>query len=510
MVRPRRNRRPGPSPRGGKGARTPVAPGLGRAAPSTATGAGRFAVTGTPPRSPTLFPRGGDRDGAGRAWPWTGMRRRGRGGTSLGTVGDPGWGHGDRHTGGRGDRWDTGMEVHGDGGTRGQAHVGMGGPVGRGDGGARGRVGHGESHTRGRGGGWDTGTGTHGDVGTRETQGQPCTGMWGWVRHGDSHTQGCGDQWDTGMAVHWDATLGMWGQLGHGDTGASGCRDVAMAGDMGKAIPWHATLGMWGQGDSCAQGHRDGWDTGTATPQGVGTATLRDLGVAGTWGQPCLGTLGQPYSIMLCMGMWGQLGHGDIAAPSSLCPQVLWWLSARPRSPRPPRRPCGTMNVLAPVRRDRVIADLPPVSGGGTHNGPGVTSPSPVLTSVSPFVPPPVFSEGGRPAHPLRLPLHGGQRLPGAADGHRGVSPGRFGDPHPRAGGRGCVCVCDEEPTAPPAPGGGSPARAPRGCRRCPCAEPCVTAQECNAGGTRGSGLRLVVGWERRAARRCWTRGAAG
>lgn len=47
------------------------------------------------------------------------------------------------------------------------------------------------------------------------------------------------------------------------------------------------------------------------------------------------------------------------------------------------------MNVLAPVRRDRVIADLPSVSSsGGTRTGPGVASPSPVVTAVSPFVPP--------------------------------------------------------------------------------------------------------------------------
>uniref|UniRef100_H0Z6X9 RAB34, member RAS onco family n=1 Tax=Taeniopygia guttata TaxID=59729 RepID=H0Z6X9_TAEGU len=32
-----------------------------------------------------------------------------------------------------------------------------------------------------------------------------------------------------------------------------------------------------------------------------------------------------------------------------------------------------------------------------------------------------VFSGGGRPAHPPRLPPHGGQRLPGASHGHRGV-----------------------------------------------------------------------------------------
>ncbi|XP_042647496.1 ras-related protein Rab-34 isoform X5 [Tyto alba] len=41
---------------------------------------------------------------------------------------------------------------------------------------------------------------------------------------------------------------------------------------------------------------------------------------------------------------------------------VSRWPSAHPCSPRPPsspRRPRGTMNVLAPVRRDRVIADLP-------------------------------------------------------------------------------------------------------------------------------------------------------
>ncbi|XP_042647494.1 ras-related protein Rab-34 isoform X3 [Tyto alba] len=35
--------------------------------------------------------------------------------------------------------------------------------------------------------------------------------------------------------------------------------------------------------------------------------------------------------------------------------------------------------------------------------------------------PAPVFSEGGRPARPPRLPPHRSQRLPGAADGHRGV-----------------------------------------------------------------------------------------
>lgn len=210
--------------------------------------------------------------------------------------------------------------------------------------------------------------------------------------------------------------------------------------------------------------------------------------------------------------------HGDVGTAGtrghrrSLLPLSPGLVVALGPSPLPPA-------TQAALRDDERAGSGPQGQGhrrpapgerGGTHTGPGVTSPSPVLTPVSPFVPPPVFSEGGRPAHPLRLPPHGGQRLPGAADGHRGVSPGRFGDPHPRAGGRGCVCVCDEEPTAPPAPGGGSPARAPRGCRRCPCAEPCVTAQECNAGGTRGSGLRLAVGWERRASGHCWTRGAAG
>lgn len=45
------------------------------------------------------------------------------------------------------------------------------------------------------------------------------------------------------------------------------------------------------------------------------------------------------------------------------------------------------MNVLAPVRRDRVIADLPRVSRGG-HTSPGVTPPSPVVTAVCPSLSP--------------------------------------------------------------------------------------------------------------------------
>lgn len=43
------------------------------------------------------------------------------------------------------------------------------------------------------------------------------------------------------------------------------------------------------------------------------------------------------------------------------------------------------MNVLAPVRRDRVIADLPAVRGGPAS--PGLSPPSPALTPLSLFVP---------------------------------------------------------------------------------------------------------------------------
>ncbi|XP_014808499.1 PREDICTED: ras-related protein Rab-34 [Calidris pugnax] len=125
-----------------------------------------------------------------------------------------------------------------------------------------------------------------------------------------------------------------------------------MAGTWGQLHPR-----VWGQphlGTSGWLGYRDSWDTGTVAPQAVGTATFGDIGVTGTQGQPRLGTPGQPYSGMLCVGT-----AGDITSPSSLCPQASRWLSARPRSPRPPSPP-PTMNVLAPVRRDRVIADLPP------------------------------------------------------------------------------------------------------------------------------------------------------
>lgn len=237
-------------------------------------------------------------------------------------------------------------------------------------------------------------------------------GTWGWLGHGDSHALGqphlgCGDGWDKGTAMH---------------------RDVRVAG----------TQGQLGLGDSHIWGSWDGRDTGTATLRDMGTARTwgqpRDVETIGIRGQPHLGTQGQLYSGMLCMGMWEQLGHGDIIW--SLCPQALRWSSAHPPTPQPPtppQRPRGTMNVLAPVRRDRVIADLPSVSGGG-HTSPGVASLSPMVTPGSPFIPPPVFSEGGRPARPPRLPPHSGQCLPGAADGDRGVSPGRFGDPTPGQG----------------------------------------------------------------------------
>lgn len=136
------------------------------------------------------------------------------------------------------------------------------------------------------------------------------------------------------------------------------------------------------------------------------------------------------------------------------------------------------MNVLAPVRRDRVIADLPRVSRG-THQPGGDSAEPRGHRGVSLFVPLTVFSEGGRPAHPPRLPPHSGQRLPGAADGRCGVSPAWFGVP--AVGMRGVTRSprCRQPRVGVPSVGAAwLPALRD--------AEPCVTALECGAGGTRG------------------------
>ena len=67
----------------------------------------------------------------------------------------------------------------------------------------------------------------------------------------------------------------------------------------------------------------------------------------------------------------GTAEFGDTgAAPSpALSPpglSVALSPSPSPLRPRSPRWPQGTMNVLAPVRRDRIIADLPQVTREGT------------------------------------------------------------------------------------------------------------------------------------------------
>ncbi|XP_064022337.1 ras-related protein Rab-34 isoform X2 [Pogoniulus pusillus] len=80
-----------------------------------------------------------------------------------------------------------------------------------------------------------------------------------------------------------------------------------------------------------------------------GTALPGDTGAAIFWGYRAWGT-------------GGLLGCGAITAPCSLSSQASWWPLTRPCSlcpPSLPRRPHGTMNMLAPVRRDRVISDLP-------------------------------------------------------------------------------------------------------------------------------------------------------
>lgn len=198
--------------------------------------------------------------------------------------------------------------------------------------------------------------------------------------------------------MHWDIGMaGTRGQLGCGDShtqrSLGGCdTGTVTPGDMGTAR---------------TQGCRDNMDRGTALREGTGTVIIRNTVHGDSWDT---GT-----------------------SPLPLSPGLTVAFGLSPLPP-PPRRPRGTMNMLAPVRRDRVIADLPPVSWGGTTVTQGWPRWAPCSPRCPPLSPRPVFSEGGRPARPPRLPPRGGQRLPGAADGHRGVSLGRFGGPHPRAG----------------------------------------------------------------------------
>ena len=165
---------------------------------------------------------------------------------------------------------------------------------------------------------------------------------------------------------------------------------------------------MWGRWDSERWGHGDStvWDMGS-----VG------FGDGGIWGR----------------GDGRTRRRGDIrirdtaTAPlpprPSPSPQV-WRFPSAPLHPIPSLWPWGTMNVLAPVRRDRVVADLPQVSGEGAAPG-GRLLPDPAASPGPLCVPPhthtAVLSEGGRPAHPARIPLQCDRRLPGAADGHCGV-----------------------------------------------------------------------------------------
>lgn len=151
-----------------------------------------------------------------------------------------------------------------------------------------------------------------------------------------------------------------------------------------------ARFGIWGQ-----------WDLGMV---GFGDAETAELGDAVTSGS----------------GTRPQRRSPPRPSPS---PQA-WRFPSAPLHPIPSLWPWGTMNVLAPVRRDRVVADLPQVSGEGAAPG-GRLLPDPAASPGPLCVPPPthtaVLSEGGRPAHPARIPLQCDRRLPGAADGHCGV-----------------------------------------------------------------------------------------
>nr|XP_047923912.1 ras-related protein Rab-34 [Anser cygnoides] len=130
--------------------------------------------------------------------------------------------------------------------------------------------------------------------------------------------------------------------------GTAGVEDLGTAG-LGDAVM--AGLGDLGTGRRGDPGKTGPGDMGTA---GVGDAGTVGLGDRMTWGPREIGTWGHEEN-----RVWG---HGRSAAPCSVSPQASRRPSARPRSvrlPNPSRWPQGTMNVLAPVRRDRVIADLP-------------------------------------------------------------------------------------------------------------------------------------------------------
>ncbi|XP_074700934.1 ras-related protein Rab-34 isoform X1 [Strix aluco] len=173
---------------------------------------------------------------------------------------------------------------------------------------------------------------------------------------------GCGDGWDTGTAV----PRGGWGQPHSG------------------FLRWlgHRNSHAWGCGDS--------QDVGTAMSWGCGDGC--DEGDSPAWGH-------RDSRIPGCCA-WGRGDSWDTRTCCSLLPLSPGLAVALGLSLLPP----ATQPAPAAPRDDERAGSGPQGQG---HRRPA-----------------PVFSEGGRPAHPPRLPPHGSQRLPGAEDGHRGVSPG--------------------------------------------------------------------------------------
>ncbi|XP_071621304.1 ras-related protein Rab-34 isoform X2 [Heliangelus exortis] len=249
-----------------------------------------------------------------------------------------------------------------------------------------------DRHAWGR---WDTGLG--------ETWGQPHleevghgvrgTATWGPLAHGESGMPytgmphlGYGDNWDMRTVVSWCA--GAWGM--------SGTWEYLCPGVWGQLH-----LGTWRRlehGDSHTRGDCD-----------TGTAMLRDMGTVRTRGQLCPGECGENRDKETA-----PLGDTGTAVLRDAVHRDSWDTGTSPLPLSPALAVALSPSPLPPATQ---AAPLDDERAGSGPQGQGHRRPAPV------------FSEGGRPARPSRLPPHGGQRLPGAADRHRGVSWSGFGDP---------------------------------------------------------------------------------
>lgn len=104
-------------------------------------------------------------------------------------------------------------------------------------------------------------------------------------------------------------------------------------------------------------------DVGTATTQGQ---TSQGCGYNWNKGAAPLRPQRQPQAAV--HGDNCDTGPSPLSSPSVSKPRSgPRLILTAPQPPSPPQHPRGTMNILAPVRRDRVITDLPPVSGGGEN-----------------------------------------------------------------------------------------------------------------------------------------------